>query len=64
MTLKERKDTDDSEDDSELDLLEVDDWERPDDWERVALDELPESNADGYPIPEPDELTEEPASES
>ncbi|WP_276257152.1 hypothetical protein [Halomontanus rarus] len=65
MTLKEKENEDVTEEpEQSREWLPVDDWERPDDWEPVSSDELPEPDYDEYPIPDPDELTEVPVNDS
>lgn len=56
MKLTE-KEPDDSENVSE------DERERPEDWERVSSDDLPEPTYDGYSLPHPNDLTRVPADE-
>lgn len=47
MTLKETENGDEDEE-----------FERPDDWDRISSDELPEPDYDEHPLPDPDDLTE------
>ncbi|SDD79733.1 hypothetical protein SAMN05192552_10506 [Natrinema hispanicum] len=70
MRLKERENSSEGADKEQestpvdRESIPVDSWDRPDDWERASFEELPEPDYDEYPIPEPDELTEVPASDS
>ncbi|MFB1064962.1 hypothetical protein [Natrinema sp. H-ect4] len=65
MTLTEKeKERSDVSQDKSRDEIPVDQWERPDDWDPISSDDLPEPDYEEYPMPDPEDLTEVPVDQS